>query len=449
MDYKAYTLFNYKKLPQISRLTNAQVDNIEVVSRVFPFKTNNYVVDELIDWDNFEDDPMFILNFPQNGMLNDEQYRVMENLYKQDADRKAISEEANRIRMQLNPHPAGQLENNVPELDGEKLMGIQHKYRETALFFPSQGQTCHAYCTFCFRWPQFSGMNDLKFAMKQSDLLVKYLERNKQITDLLFTGGDPMIMNIKHLDNYINAILNSKAHSLSTIRIGSKSLSFWPYRYLTDKDSDDILRLFEKVSKSGLHLAFMAHFNHPRELSTEAVSKAVNRLRDVGVQIRTQSPILNHINNKHELWQRMWKKQVEMGMVPYYMFMARDTGAQHFFGVDMNQAWNVFRKAYNQVSGIARTVRGPSMSADPGKVQVAGVSKVKGQKVFVLNFLQGRNPDWVGRPFFAEFDENALWLDDLKPAFNEESFFYEDEFQEIIDRNKKNFIRYQEYKPTA
>lgn len=449
MKYKAYTLSNYKKIPQVSGLSKEQKDHIEVVSRIFPFKTNNYVVDELIDWDNFEDDPMYILNFPQKGMLEEDHYKSMEKLYLQGADKKEISIEANEIRAQLNPHPAGQLDQNVPEIDGEKLMGIQHKYRETALFFPTQGQTCHAYCTFCFRWPQFSGMNDLKFAMKQSGLLVKYLEQNKSITDILFTGGDPMIMSVKHLETYIDAILKSRKHNISTIRIGSKSLSFWPYRYLTDKDADDILRLFEKVSNAGIHLAFMAHFNHPRELSTDALKDAVSRINSTGAHIRTQSPLLNHINNKPELWQGMWKKQVNFGMIPYYMFVARDTGAQHYFGVSLHHALNIFRKAYSQMSGIARTVRGPSMSAAPGKVQISGVTEIKGEKVFVLNFLQGRNPEWVNRPFFAEYDQNAVWLDDLQPAFNEDRFFYEDEYEEMIEKAQKGTIRYKEYKPTA
>ena len=79
-----------------------------------------------------------------------------------------------------------------------------------------------------------------------------------------------------------------------------------------------------------------------------------------------------------------------------------------------------------QVSGLARTVRGPSMSATPGKVEVLGVQEVGGEKVFVLRFLQGRDPDWVGRPFFAKFDPHATWLDGLEPAFGEESFFFEE-----------------------
>ena len=448
MKYRAYSLHNYKKIEQISNLSKEHIEGIEVVSRVLPFKTNNYVVDELIDWDNFEDDPMFILNFPQKEMLEDDQYSAINNLIKQGADKREIFKAANEIRMQLNPHPAGQMDYNVPELNDEKLLGIQHKYKETVLFFPTQGQTCHAYCTFCFRWPQFTGMDDLKFAMKQTNLLTDYLEQNQSVSDLLITGGDPMTMSAKHLETYIDAILNSSAHNLNTIRIGTKSLSFWPYRYLTDKDSDDILRIFEKVSKSGIQLALMAHFNHPRELSTKAVQEAIKRIRNTGVQIRTQSPVLNHINNKPELWARMWKKQVALGLIPYYMFVARDTGAQHYFGLSLNRTMQIYRKAYNQVGGLARTVRGPSMSADPGKIQIVGVSKIKGQKVFVLNFLQARNPDWVGRPFFAKFSENAQWLDNLS-AFDDDRFFYEDEFEEMMEKHGKKIVRIDNYKTTA
>jgi len=56
-----------------------------------------------------------------------------------------------------------------------------------------------------------------------------------------------------------------------------------------------------------------------------------------------------------------------------------------------------------------------------------GVSEVNGEKLMVLRFLQGRNPDWVHRPFFAQYDEKATWLDELRPAFGESRFFYEEE----------------------
>ena len=53
---------------------------------------------------------------------------------------------------------------------------------------------------------------------------------------------------------------------------------------------------------------------------------------------------------------------------------------------------------------------------------------INGQKVMALQLLQGRESEWVGKPFFAKYDENAIWLDDLEPAFGEK-FFFEDELE--------------------
>lgn len=109
------------------------------------------------------------------------------------------------------------------------------------------------------------------------------------------------------------------------------------------------------------------------------------------------------------------------------MFIERDTGARRYFEVPLVCAWEIYRDAVKQISGIARTARGPSMSADPGKVEVCGVAEIRGEKVFVLRFIQARNPDWVQRPFFARFDPDATWFDQLKPAFGETAFFFERE----------------------
>jgi L-lysine 2,3-aminomutase len=427
MKYKSYTSSNYLTIPQISKLSGESKYNIEVVSSVLPFKVNNYVIDELIDWENYEDDPMFNLTFPQRDMLLPEHFDEMEAAMGKSTDKKYHKEVSNKIRLQLNPSPAGQKEHNIPMIDNVKLYGVQHKYRETVLFFPSAGQTCHSYCTYCFRWVQFIGMEALKFAMKETELLVKYLEKHQEVTDLLFTGGDPMIMSYKVFKSYIDPFISdTNRTNIQTIRIGTKVLSYWPYKFLTDSDADDFLRLFEAITSKGINLAFMAHFTHPRELDTEAVKHSIQKLRNTGAQIRTQSPVVRHINDKPDLWSEMWRKQVNLNCIPYYMFIARNTGAQHFFAVSLVKAWEIFRKAYQNVSGVCRTVRGPSMSCTPGKLQILGVSEINGQKVFVLRFIQGRNPDWVARPFFAKYDENAIWLDTLKPAIGDK-FFFEDE----------------------
>jgi KamA family protein len=321
------------------------------------------------------------------------------------------------------------MELNVPQLkDGTKLYGMQHKYDETCLFFPSQSQTCHAYCTFCFRWPQFVGMDEMKFAMREGEQLVQYLKEHPEISDVLFTGGDPMIMKASMFSVYTDALLDAKLPNLKTIRIGTKAISYWPYKFLTDSDADETLKNFEKIVKSGTHLAIMAHFNHLAELSTDPIKEAIKRIRNTGAQIRTQSPLLAHINDDANMWAEMWQKQVSLGCIPYYMFVVRDTGAQQYFGVPLVKAEKIFRTAFRKVSGLARTVRGPSMSATPGKVHVLGVSEINGQKVMALQLLQGRESEWVGVPFFAKYDENAIWLDDLKPAFGER-FFFEDELE--------------------
>lgn len=421
---KTYTLQNYRTIPQIATLKESDIEAIEVVGRVLPFKTNNYVVNELIDWTRTDDDPIFTLNFPRREMLEKKHYQAVKRMLDEGVDKATLDRKIHEIRLELNPNPAGQ-EHNVPTLDAVKLKGIQHKYPETVLFFPSQGQTCHAYCTFCFRWPQFSGMSGLKFAMKESDLLLKYLKLHRQVSDVLFTGGDPMTMSASVLSAYIEPLLAPGFEHIRTIRIGTKSLAYWPYRYTTDADSEQIIELFKKIVAAGKNLSLQAHFNHPTELSTEAVQQAIKAIRATGAQIRTQSPLLKHINDKPELWSAMWRKQVDLGCIPYYMFVARDTGSKAYFELPLEKCWQIFRRAYRQVSGLCRTVRGPSMSDHPGKIQILGVQEVKGEKVFVLRFIQGRNPAWVHIPFFAKYDPKATWFNQLKPAFDEEKFFFE------------------------
>ena len=131
----------------------------------------------------------------------------------------------------------------------------------------------------------------------------------------------------------------------------------------------------------------------------------------------------------------MWRDQVNLGCIPYYFFVERNTGAKNYFAIPLERAYNIFRDAFIQVSGLSRTVRGPSMSALPGKVAIDGITEIKGEKVFMLTLLQARNPDWCKRPFFAKYDPNAIWLSDLRPAFGERKFFYEDELEKIMSSN--------------
>lgn len=429
MKYTPYTAASMDAIPQLARLSDSRRLAMQALAQVLPFRTNSYVVDELIDWDDIPSDPIFQLTFPQPGMLESADLGRIGTLLREGASPQRIRPVADRIRLKLNPHPAGQLEHNVPRLDGVPLPGLQHKYRETVLFFPGRGQTCHAYCTYCFRWAQFVGMEGLRFAGRETETFHEYLRRHTEVSDVLFTGGDPLVMRAWHLRACIEPLLKPAFEHVRHIRIGTKALAFWPRKFVSDPDADTLLRLFEAVVKSGRHLALMAHFTHPRELETPIVQRAIERIRATGAVIRTQGPLVRHINDSAETWAGMWRAQVRLGCIPYYMFVERDTGPKGYFEVPLAAAHDIFRRAFRQVSGLCRTVRGPSMSATPGKVVVHGTQQVRGEKVFVLSFLRGRDREWVGQPFFARFDPEATWLDQLRPAFGERRFFFEDDEQ--------------------
>lgn len=432
VKFKVYTQRQLGSIKQLKRLPADLQFSMEVVSKVLPFRVNKYVIDNLIDWSNIPDDPIFQLTFPQQGMLEQSAFDRMADLVRRAAPDDEINALARELRQDLNPHPAGQLDLNVARMDDQEVKGMQHKYRETVLFFSSQGQLCHSFCTFCFRWAQFVGDKELKIASNESDTLFAYLRENHDVSDLLITGGDPMVMRTSIVRKYLKPLLSPEFEHIQNIRIGTKALSFWPYRFFGNQDAEQLLQLFERMVAGGKHIAIMAHVNHWREMQTPAFRTAVKRLRSAGVEIRCQAPLIAKINDDPAVWSRMWREQVGLGMIPYYMFVERNTGAHHYFEVPLHKAWEIYRNAIRSVSGLARTVRGPSMSCAPGKVEIQGVATIKGEKVFALRFIQGRIPEWVQRPFFAKYDEDACWMNQLKPAFDEEKFFFEDEYSELI-----------------
>jgi len=339
------------------------------------------------------------------------------------------------IRMRLNPHPAGQLDLNVPlDPSGSPLPGTQHKYANTLLIFPSHGQTCHAFCTYCFRWAQFIGDQSLKFATDSIDDIKSYVLRHPEITDILITGGDPMVMSAERLEEYVSVFLDPRLESIETIRIGTKSLAYWPYRFTTDPDAGRLVGVLESVSRAGRHLAIMAHYTHPCELEPEPARDALHRVQETGATVYCQAPVVAHVNDNADVLAELWRSEARLGCVPYYLFVERDTGARRYFEIPLTTALDLYRGAIAQLSGLARTVRGPVMSAAPGKIVIDGTAEVAGEAVFALRFLQGRCSDWVGRPFFARLDREATWFDDLSPIGGDREFFFEPEFRELRAR---------------
>ena len=227
-----------------------------------------------------------------------------------------------------------------------------------------------------------------------------------------------MIMKTNMLKQYLEPFKDpDHLPHIKNLRIGTRALTFWPQRFTTDPDADSLIELLRDVKEvGGRHIAIMSHLSHYRELSTKKVQDAIHRLKqEGGVIIRSQSPVMAGINDDARVWNKKWKEEVRLGIIPYYMFIARDTGAQAYFNVPLVRAQKLYSEAIRSTSGLCRTARGPSMSCTPGKVEVVGVQEVMGTPAFVLRFLQCRDESWIGKVFFAKYDTKAVWFDDLEP----------------------------------
>jgi KamA family protein len=385
-----------------------------VVSAVLPFKVSSYVVDELIDWAKAPDDPIYRLTFPDRDMLETEHFELVEEAVLA-GEKEGLRQAVTKVQYALNPHPSNQLSMNVPQDNDLDAWGLQHKYPETLLVFPRQGQTCHSYCGYCFRWAQFVDRPELKQAVPGPETMTNYLNGHPEVTDVLVTGGDPLVMRTDLLASYLEPLLEPGREHVETIRIGTKALSFWPYRLLAGPEADSLLRLLERLSAAGKHVAMMLHLSHAAELQTDAVRAALSRLSSTGAMLRAQAPVVRHVNDDPQTWAELWRAEVRNGVVPYYMFVERDTGARRYYGLPLARAAEIYRGALQRVSGLGRTARGPVMSATPGKVAIDGVVDLDRGPAFALRMLQARRPELVGRPFYAAYDPHAEWWDELRP----------------------------------
>ena len=436
--FKKFLRTDIRPLFQEKGIEDPYLFDREIVAQVFPFKINHHIVEQ-IDWENYQTDPLFQLTFPQKEMLLPEEIASIKALKAANAPREEVSALISKIREAKNPAPANQAANRpfIDDDEGSEFIdGMQHKYKKIVLMFHKNAQTCHAYCTYCFRFNQFVGKD--KFLEEDHVRLHRYLRSHTEVSDLLMTGGDPATMKSDVWKEVLLPLLHSDFDHIQTIRVGTKALTYHPYRFLTDSDADELIKLFRTMRDAGKHVSIMGHFSHYQELG-DVTLEAVRRLREeAGATIRTQSPVMRHINDDPKVWAKMWDIQVQNGMIPYYMFIARDTGARHYFEITLSEALDIYQGARKLVSGLGHTARGPSMSCGPGKISVLGRERVANEDVFVLKFLQGRNESWCDRVFFAKYDQKAAWIDQLQPAFGEKKFFFEDEYQEII-RQKSNF----------
>jgi KamA family protein len=418
MNYIAYNSKTFRNTIYYNKLPQTEKDSFNILSFIFHFKINNYIIENLIDWENIPDDPIYRLLFPRKEMLNKADYDRIKMLVSLGMGQKELQPFIDDIRKRASPE-LKQTEHNFVVSDTGMHKGMYRNFETIINLCPEpMVKTCHAYCSYCFRWVMFNSKDIQQMSSYTNpDEPVEYIRNHKEIKDVLFTGADLMTLNTKTIKRYIEPILD--IDSVEVIRVGSKSLAWWPHRFVTDKDADELLDMFRYIRNRGKHVNFCAHFTHPNELNSDIVKEAVKRIQDTGAVIRCQGPVVEGINNSAETWNTMWSKQINMGMIPYYMFIEADHNKESCFRIPLAESLKIFQEAQKLTTGLARTVRGPVFINDINRVLLDGTTVVDNKKYFVLKCLQSApGTDHEGRIKLIPYDEKSKITDNLYNLFS-------------------------------
>ena len=359
------------KLEQIPQLTEKEREEMQKVNDRFVFRTNDYY-QSLIDW-NDPNDPIKRIIMPDTAELNE----------------------------------WGQLDASNEE-KYTKVHGLEHKYTSTALLLVNE--VCAAYCRFCFRKRLFMNENDE--VTKDISEGLEYIKNNKEINNVLLTGGDPLVLSTSKLEPIIQKL--REIEHVKIIRIGTKVPAFNPFRILND---GSLLEMFRKYSTNEKKIYVMAHFNHPRELTDKAV-EGLNALMNAGVTLVNQTPLVKGVNDDPDVLADLFSKLSFIGVPPYYVFLCRPTLGNETYSVPIEKGYEIFEKARIRCSGLAKRAR-LVMSHESGKIEVIGMTE---DQVF---FKYARSASSEDNARFLSFyrDPNALWFDDYKEASEEFSLF--------------------------
>lgn len=412
----------------------------ELFIRVYRFMATGHVLNA-IDWDDFGSDPLFMLVFPQPGMIRSETAEAYLAADTEEERREIVD----GYMCKTNPHDGNQLLNKpwFENSDGEVELveGCQHKYPQCALVFDRTTQDCFAFCTYCFRHAQVRGDEDM-FCQRDAGQLIEYLKLHPEATDILITGGDAGYIPVSRLREYVVPIMEDpELRHVRTVRLGTRVLTYLPEMILSH-DFDGMLELFDRMYDSGVQLAWMSHFSTPREILNPTTIAAIRRLQRHNVTLRSQSPMMNHVSlfrdesggvdvdRTARNWVDLARILGTMHIGFHSMYLARPTGEHHYFTTPLADVAKIADKIHRDLASIYRPSRYISMTSSAGKISLLGTVEVGGEKAFALKFTQGRNMRWLDGIFLARYDEEQTTIDDLEPLDGGE-FFYRRELREI------------------
>ena len=287
------------------------------------------------------------------------------------------------------------------EKDNTKMVGLQHKYGQTALIISTS--RCPAYCRFCFR-KRLVGLDSEELLTRFNDA-VKYIKKHKEIDNVLISGGDAWMLPTRIIKKFLNML--EPIQHIQYIRFGSRMPVTFPDRILKDPE---LLKVLKKHSmKKDIYL--VTHFNHPNEITTKS-KKAIKKILDSGVAVNNQTVLMKGVNDNSKVLSDLLNNLIEIGVLPYYVFQCRPVSrVKHHFQVPLYDGYQIFEESKRKVKGHILCKRLKYvMSHKTGKVEIIGI---KGNEIY-LKYHQARNPKNLGKFFTKKLTKEAAWLDELK-----------------------------------
>lgn len=353
------------EISRIPQLSSEEVRELEKVTQKFPFKANTYYL-SLINWED-KADPIrrMIIPSPEEG--KDEKW--------------GSADPSDEARYTVAP-------------------GLEHKYKDTALFLLSD--LCGGRCRYCFRKRLF--MKERKNEILQDFRpAIRYVKNHPEINNMLLTGGDPLRLSTKALRKVLSAL--RKIDHVQIIRVGTKMPVFNPFRVIDDPELPKVLKEFSTPEK---RIYFMLHFSHPKEITKEAI-EAVDILLDSGVILCNQNPLLRGVNDEPRVLSELFNKLSFIGVCPYYVFQCRPAFGNKPYAVPVVEGYQIFEEAKKTVSGLAKRAKF-AMSHASGKIEVVGLDN----DFIYMKYQRAPEPEGNGTFIKARRNEEGYWFDDFE-----------------------------------
>jgi len=211
--------------------------------------------------------------------------------------------------------------------------GLEHKYKDSATFLINN--TCAGYCRFCHRKRLLS-----KSGNKMNiEIGLDYIRDNPEITNIILSGGDPLMLATPELKEIIKQILTNK--HIQLVQIETKIPAFNPFRILFDPSLTEMLGNFNNTTQ---RVYMITHFNHPDELTKEAL-QSLTLIKDAGAVIINQTPILRGINDDSTTLRTLFNKLSSYVINPQKVLILQTVKGNKHFQVPIEESFQILRQA--------------------------------------------------------------------------------------------------------